>query len=266
MVAASRFQSDADAGGVTEMLAISNEELGSDACLLFCTRDGLVKKVRRSMFRGGSMAAGRSCHLHEGDALVLVEKIEDGDTFVVVSKRGQVLHLAHDDAGGGARSAREALQVRSLAAKGVRTMQLGEGDAVAGAAVVRDGKRVVDARTGAHSAAPGLPPVRRYLLLCSKMGLVKRVEMDDFRVMGRLTRGLRGWANLDEGDELLAPLVLDEREEDIFVATARGMVKRLRGSSIPLRKRNSGGVSLIQLAEGDTVRSVARARGDEVEG
>ena len=254
MVAANRFQSDADSGGVTEMLAISNEELNSDSCLLFCTQDGFVKKVKRSMFKNSSMTQGRTCHMHDGDKLVLVEKIEDDDTFVVVSRKGQVLHCAHDD-----------VRSMSLKAVGVKTMQLNEGDGVAGAAVVPDGKRVKNLRTGVHNADPSKSEVKRYLLLCSKQGLIKRVDMNDVRVMGRLTKGLRGWTNLREGDELLAPLVLDEQEEDIFVATKRGMVKRLKGSTIPLWKRDSGGLSMIQLAEGDSIRSIARARGDEEE-
>jgi DNA gyrase subunit A len=90
------------------------------------------------------------------------------------------------------------------------------------------------------------------LFFCSRKGLVKRTRFSEFKNIR--SNGLRAY-DCAEGDELF--IVRKTRpEQQILIATAKGLAIRFRGSDVRHMGRIARGVRGIQLREEDLIVSV----------
>ena len=197
-------------------------EFARDRFLLFCTRNGVVKKTPLSAY-GNVRAAGiYAIKFREGDALIDV-RITDGSNEVLLATRlGKAIRFQESD-------------VRPMGrnTEGVMGIRLGEDDEVVGMVVVRRpeetllvatergmGKRSairdyrfqqrgglgvinlkLSEKTGAVVAVKAVADGDQ-LMVITRNGVVNRQSVDEMRVIGRLTQGVRV-VNLDEGDSVV---------------------------------------------------------------
>ncbi len=91
-----------------------------------------------------------------------------------------------------------------------------------------------------------------YLLLCTKMGIIKKTVLKEFRRSKR--NGLIA-INLREEDELIGVRVTDG-DQEIIMVTKNGMSIRFNENDIRPMGRSAMGVKGITLSEGDTIVSV----------
>ena len=92
----------------------------------------------------------------------------------------------------------------------------------------------------------------KYLLLATKLGMIKRVELSAFaniRKTGIIAMTLR------EGDELIE-VKFTEKDEDVYLVTRNGMSICFKETDIRPTGRSSMGVRGIELDEGDEVVSM----------
>jgi DNA gyrase subunit A len=121
-------------------------------------------------------------------------------------------------------------------AYGVKGIELEEGDAVVSLEVVRPGGTV---------------------LSVTRKGYGKRTTLDEYRLQ---TRGGKGLIDI-KASERNGPVVgvnFLRGEEQVMLITEKGMIIRLNTAEISTIGRNTQGVRLIQLEEGDHLVSVAR--------
>ena len=209
-------------------------EFARDRFLLFCTRNGVVKKTPLSAY-GNVRAAGiYAIKFREGDALIDV-RITDGTNEVLLATRlGKAIRFQESD-------------VRPMGrnTEGVMGIRLGKGDEVVGMVVVRRPEETLLVATergmGKRSAISdyrfqqrgGLGVINLklskktgrvvtvkavadgdQLMVITRNGVVNRQSVDEMRVIGRLTQGVRV-VNLDEGDSLVdVALVVGGDDDD----------------------------------------------------
>ena len=261
-----------DAGEkVANCLAVG--EFPDDQYLLMATRNGTVKKTALSAYgrplRGGIIAI----NLDEGDELIDVRIVGPGangepDDVVLATKTGMSIRFSHEDA-----------RPMGRATRGVRGINLSEGDEVVGL-VVAD------------------PDLR--LLTLSEKGLGKRTpfgvgevgdaaeEADDedpdaeavadgdaedapaasgnarYRRQKRGGKGLRDLrVTAKTGPVISVAAVADD--DEVLMMTAAGKIQRIRARDIRETGRNAQGVRCIRLDAGDTLASVARIPAELVE-
>ena len=92
----------------------------------------------------------------------------------------------------------------------------------------------------------------KYLLLATKLGMIKRVELEAFaniRKTGIIAMTLR------EGDELIE-VKFTEKDEDVYLVTRKGMSIHFMETDVRPTGRSSMGVRGIELDEGDEVVSM----------
>ena len=207
-------------------------EFSRDRFLLFCTRNGVVKKTPLSAY-GNVRAAGiYAINFREGDALIDV-RITDGSNEVVLATRlGKAIRFSEGD-----------VRPMGRRTEGVMGIRLGAGDEVVGMVVVHSDEET--------------------LLVATELGMGKRSEIENYRFQ---QRGGQGVINLKlasgKKDEVVA--VKAVRDVDQFmVITRNGVVNRQRADEVRVIGRATKGVRLVNLDKGDQVVDVALVVGDD---
>ena len=206
-------------------------KFAQDRFLLFCTRNGVVKKTPLSAYGNVRSAGIYAIKFREGDKLIDA-RITDGDDEIVLATRlGKAIRFKEED-------------VRQMGrhTEGVMGIRLGEGDEVVGMVVVRSDEET--------------------LLVATEGGMGKRSEIGDYR---RQQRGGLGVINLkfaSADDAVVA--VKGVRDVDHFmVITRNGVVNRQRAGEVRVIGRATQGVRLVNLDEGDRVVDLALVVGDD---
>jgi DNA gyrase subunit A len=209
-------------------------EFREDECLLMVTRRGTVKKTELIAFRRplgrGIIALG----LDENDELIGVARTKAGDHVVLSTKEG--MSIRFDES-----------RVRSMGrpAYGVKGIDLAEGDEVVGMVV-----------------ANGDMDPASLLTVCAN-GYGKRTLLTEYRTQNRGGKGLID-IQTSERNGLVVAVSKVTDEDEVMLTTSQGMVIRTKVSTMRTIGRNTQGVRLIKLDDGDTVSSLAKLPEDEL--
>jgi DNA gyrase subunit A len=202
---------------------------GGEGRIVFATRLGTINRMRLSAFKNMRKDGLIGIQLDEGDELVSTLFVENDPDLVLATRMGQAIRFplsAFRDLGRGTR--------------GVRGISLEKGDAVVGLVKVEEGAQ---------------------LLTITEKGYGKRTEPGEYRVTNR---GGKGIINLRVAEKNgLAVCLLSVRTgEELMAITKGGMVIRTGIDSIRETGRDSQGVIVIRLDEGDVVQDVAHVIGE----
>ncbi len=196
-----------------------------DEFLLFCTRNGTVKKTRLSEYSNPRTTGIKAIKIEEGDELIEVEVTHGTNDIVLATRHGLSIRFHESD-------------VREMGrdTTGVKGIELGKGDHVVGMVVI----------------------VREATLLCvTEKGLGKCTHIDEYRVQSRGGKGIITVNRTDKtGDVVGLMEVLPE--DEIMIITRMGMIIRSPVSQVRVAGRNTQGVRLVNLDPPDMVMAVAR--------
>ena len=202
-----------------------------DEYLLMCTRKGTIKKIALSEFanprRGGIIAI----KLEDGDILMDVKKIEKNPEVVIATKKGIAIRFKEQD-------------VRAIgrAGQGVRGISLEKDDEVIGMEVFSPEDVFVSV---------------------AENGYGKRTEVGKYRLQ---KRGGKGVINMQTSERNGNVIYIGKANEgQIMLITEHGITIRSKVDKISVIGRNTQGVRLVRLEEGDKVASVATVVGEEAE-
>jgi DNA gyrase subunit A len=236
------------------------------------TRSGTVKKTALAEYSRPKSGGIIAIKLDEGDALIDVVLVSPSEDLLIGTANGLAIRFSQDDA-------------RSMgrATFGVKGIALGAGDYVVGMVVAREemdlltvcengfGKRTPFGRpeqgddadgaddipeepTGeiAEGAAPG-----------EETGEAVRSGMS-FRRQRRGGKGLRNIKTTDRNGKVVDITAVSD-DDEVLMITAGGIIQRIRAGEISRIGRNTQGVRIIRLDEGDKLVSLARVPPEEVE-
>ena len=204
---------------------VSVKDIRGDGFLTMVTRRGEIKRTEMSAFANLRANGLRAFDIEEGDELGWVLKTRGSDDVILVTRRGQSIRFRETEARG-----------RGRAAGGVRAITLRDGDEVVSADVVKP-----DAT----------------LLVVGENGFGKRTRLSEYRVQGRGGSGILTMNVTDKTGEIIGAEVV-EPDDRLLVMTTNGKGIRMKIKDIREVGRVAQGVKLINLAPGDTVRSIAR--------
>ncbi|MCH2135035.1 MAG: DNA gyrase subunit A [Phycisphaerales bacterium] len=213
-------------------LAIPDFEKGEDF-LLFSTKRGKVKRTALRDYRNVNVAGINAINLNEGDGLVGVIKTSSSDDVILATATGMSIRFNENDA-----------RVMGRSAAGVKGIDLSEGDEVIG---------IVRAEEG------------RDLLTITEQGYGKRTDMGEYLVHKEdgstrpQSRGGKGRRDI-RTDGRNGPVVAIRRADDDFglvLASEQGMLVRIPMDSVSRIGRNTMGVRLVKLREGDRLVAAA---------
>lgn len=212
---------------------IAVKEFDDQHFVFMVTEQGIVKKVSLSEFSNPRRSGIVAANLKENDRLVDV-KLTDGTQDIIIGTRNGMAIRFHEN------------EIRPMgrSAAGVRGINLAKGDHVVGAVNLR--------RKGTT------------VLVATEKGFGKRSEEAEYRISHRGGKGIITVKISDKTGSMVAiKEVVDT--DDIVVVTTNGMVIRQHATDIRVAGRNTQGVRLIRLEEGDAIADVAAVVAEEEE-
>ncbi len=235
------FISLIDGEKVTSILAIPKSTKDIVGSLVMVTAEGATKKVSAKSFTDVRSSGIIAIKLASGDRLVAVESVEKGDDISIVTKEGQSIRFKDLD-----------IREMGRAAGGVRGIKLGKGDWVIGAHVVKKG---MSAKTGG-SANPGGGEGKSWLLTISANGYGKRTRLEEYKVQGRGGSGILTSKVTSKTGKVISSQVVTEAEEEVIAISKKSQVVRVGLKEIPVLGRQTQGVRIMKLREGDSLASL----------
>ncbi|ORB52169.1 DNA gyrase subunit A [Mycobacteroides saopaulense] len=194
--------------------------------LVLATKNGLVKKSKLTEFDSNRSGGLVAVNLRDGDELVGAVLCAAEDDLLLVSAHGQSIRFSATD---------EALRPMGRATSGVQGMRFNGEDELLSLNVVREGT---------------------YLLVATSGGYSKRTAIEEYPVQGRGGKGVLTVQYDPRRGSLVGALVVDE-ESELYAITSGGGVIRTIAKQVRKAGRQTKGVRLMNLGEGDTLLAIA---------
>ncbi len=188
------------------------------------TQQGTIKKTDLKAFSNPRAAGIIAIQVDDTDTLIAVAETDGKKDLVIGTKDGMAIRFSEDDA-----------RPMGRTAYGVRGISLREGDRVVAMEVVSD---------------------EATLLTVCENGFGKRTEVAEYRKQNRGGIGLKNVQTSDRNG-LVVGIACVSDQDDLLMVTEQGQIIRMPTSGMRAIGRNTQGVRLIDLAEGDRVVSIA---------
>ncbi len=207
---------------ITAILAVRDYD--AEHFVFMATRRGTVKKTALDAFSrprsNGIIALG----LHEDDELIGAVLTDGEQDLILAATSGRAIRFAESD-----------VRAMGRTAAGVRGMRLKAGDAVIALLRAADGE----------------------LLFASEHGYGKRTAADEFSRQGRGGQGVIGIKTSSRNGAAVGALSVVEGD-DLMLISAAGTLVRIGADEVSRLGRNTQGVRLIRLDDGDRLVGIAR--------
>ena len=198
--------------------------------LVFCTRNGTVKKSALSDYSNVRSTGIKGIKLEDGDELVDVQITSGTSDIVLVTKHGLSIRFHEQEA-----------RPMGRDTTGVRGIALSAGDRVVGMVVVK------------REAS---------LLVVTELALGKLTNIDEYRVQGRGGKGILTVKRTERTGDVVGLLeVLPD--DGMMLITRSGQSLRCAVKDIRATGRVAQGVKLKDLEMGDVVAAIARVVSDD---
>ncbi len=192
--------------------------------VFMATRAGTVKKTPLSAFSRPRSTGIIAVDLHDNDQLVGVALTDGEREIILVSSGGKAIRFHESE-----------VRYMGREAAGVRGIRLGAGQQLISLIVVGEG----------------------HVLTGSAAGYGKRSPLAEFPVHGRGGQGVIALQTSDRnGDTVAALQVMPEQE--IMLISSTGALVRTAVDEISVQGRNTQGVRLIRLGEGERLAGIGR--------
>ena len=211
---------------------LSVREFQEGRFVVFATKKGLIKKTELMSYANPRSNGIRAIALEDRDEVIGV-RLTDGQQEIILSTAdGQSIRFKEE-------------QVRSTGrgTYGVVGMRLDEGDTLVSMEILSLGAAI---------------------LTVSENGFGKRTEMDEYRLQSRGGKGIITMKTTDKTGRVVGVQQVTE-DDQLMLVTNKGKIIRLRIKDIRVIGRNTQGVHLIDLEEGERVVSLARVAEKEEE-
>lgn len=219
---------------------VTVRDFDPDQYVLMCTRNGLVKKTSLEAYSRPRTNGILAINLEDGDGLVDARITDGADDIILATRNGYCNRFSEKD-------------VRTTAryTKGVRGIRLRSGDYVISMGVVSQEDMLAN---GSEAA--------RTVLAVSENGYGKRTAISAYSTTRRGSMGVITLKTTTRNGYLAGLMIVDKNEE-LLIITQEGMIIRQPISEISVISRNTQGVRLINLKEGDKVRDITNVPSEE---
>ncbi|MCX4096530.1 DNA gyrase subunit A [Nocardia sp. alder85J] len=197
------------------------------AYLVLATRNGLVKKSKLTDFDSNRSGGIVAVNLRDGDELVGAALCSPETDLLLVSAHGQSIRFSAND---------EVLRPMGRATSGVQGMRFNTDDELLSLNVVRE---------------------ETYLLVATAGGYAKRTAIDEYTAQGRGGKGVLTIQYDPKRGNLVGALIVDD-DDELYAITSGGGVIRTAANQVRKAGRQTKGVRLMNLGEGDTLLAIAR--------
>ncbi len=199
---------------------VTVSEFTDDRYLVFCTRNGTIKKTSLSSYGNVRNKGIKAIKLDEGDEIIETG-ISDGKEEIVIATRD----------GQAARFSEEEVRPTGRDTMGVRGVTLVDGDVAVGMTIVKSDDMI---------------------LTVSENGFGKISVVDDYRKTHRGSKGVITIKTTERNGSVVA-IKKVELTDELMVTSKQGKVIRIKVSDIRVTGRNAAGVKIMDMRNDDKI-------------
>ena len=206
---------------------LKDQDYISNNFIVLATKKGIIKKTRLEAYSRPRQNGINAIIVREGDTL-LDARLTDGDMEIMLAVRSGKAIRFHED------------NVRAVGrtASGVKGITLGgPSDEVVGIVTAKKGERDI--------------------LVISENGFGKRSALEDYRITNRGGKGVKTINVTKKTGDLIAIKAVTD-EDDLMIITQHGIAIRLAVRGVRVMGRNTQGVRLINIREGDQIAAATQ--------
>ena len=208
--------------------------------LVMVTNNGIIKKTSLAEFSNPRHGGIKAINIEEGDELVNVLLTDGTKQIIIATKDGLAVKFNEEDVREMGRSSIGVIGIR-LKRKVNEKGEITDSDKVIGAVIGDDNKT---------------------LLTITENGYGKRTSIGEYRLINRGGQGVINIICSERNGNVVGIKSVSE-EDGIMLISQKGIIIRTRCNLISVIGRNTQGVRLMKLEEGDKVVSAAKIIGDE---
>ena len=201
--------------------------------LVMATSLGIIKKTELSAYGNPKKGGIIAINLDEGDKLIGVKLTNGKQDIILGTEHGKAMRFSEED-----------VRTMGRVTHGVKGIKLKDKDKVVGMVVVDENASM--------------------LTVCEN-GYGKRTDFSEYTAHRRGGQGVINIKTTERNGNVVA--LIDVRDEDeLIMITAKGMIIRTPVNTIRAIGRNTQGVKLFSVEEGDKLVSVARVIPEDTKG
>jgi DNA gyrase subunit A len=204
---------------------ITTRTFSVDEHLLFATSQGMVKKTAIQAYDRSRRDGIIAINLRDGDELISVRRVRDGERAMMVSAEGKAIMWAEGDA---RPMGRDTMGVRGMNVKGD------------------------DRVLGMEIAPPGSE-----LFVVTERGYGKRTPVDQYPIQRRGGMGVKT-IQVTAKKGRLAGMKIVMPGHELMLISEEGVVIRVKAEDISMLGRSTQGVKVMNVSEADRVSAIAR--------
>lgn len=223
------IDSDDNVNAFIKIKALDDEEFCKSHYLMFCTKNGVVKKTSLEAYSRPRANGVNAITIREDDKVIQVRLTTGNSEIILANRNGRAIRFNET-------------KVREMGrtATGVRGMTLdGPDDEVVGMIAIND-------------------PQTETVMVVSEQGYGKRSDIEDYRITNRGGKGVKTM-NITDKTGLLVAIKSVTDENDLMIINKSGITIRLKVTDIRVMGRATQGVRLINLTKkNDQIASVCK--------
>jgi len=215
---------------VTSVLAVRKEDWDGDWSLMMVTKNGVAKKSDAAAFKDVRRSGLIAITLRDDDSLISAQFVGKGDEVSLITTQGQAIRFKETD-----------IRQMGRTAAGVTGMKLGKDDFIVSAEVLK-GK-----------------DVDREVLVVTEFGYGKATPATEYKTQKRGGSGIKTVKLTAKTGPVVKGLIItgEERTEgELVIMSKKGQVIKLPLKQVPTLGRQTQGVRVMKMREGDSIASV----------
>ena len=208
---------------IKTVIKISNKEDFANKCLLFTTKNGLIKRTDIAEFENIRQTGKIAITLKDDDELISVKMTSGDDQVLICSSKGRMARFNENE-----------IRIMGRTASGVRGINLTD-DICVGAEISELGKS---------------------LLVVTENGYGKKTAIEEYRETKRGSKGVKT-LNITEKNDKVVGFKSTDDNKNLMIITNDGVIIRMDVKSISTMGRVTKGVRLINLKDNNKVASIS---------
>ncbi len=217
----------ADGEKVTSILAMPKDiKEMKGVSLMMMTKHGTTKKSSAESFKDVRRNGLIAIRLEDNDELLAALFVQDQDSVILTTQQGQSIRFNHND-----------VREMGRTAAGVIGMKLDKGDVIVAADKIPTGTKDAE------------------LLIMTANGYGKKTRISEYKVQKRGGSGIKTVKVTEKTGKLMVARVVTKEDEELLAVSKESQVIRTELGSVPTLGRDTQGVRIMKLRDGDSLAS-----------
>ncbi|MDD2494658.1 MAG: DNA gyrase C-terminal beta-propeller domain-containing protein, partial [Tissierellia bacterium] len=201
--------------------------------LILATKKGIIKKTKLNEFNTSRKSGIVAIKIAEDDELISVDITDGSKDIFIVTKNGKGIRFNEND-----------VRETGRNTMGVKAIKTSEDDELVSMSILADTDE------------------NKKILTITENGYGKVTLSQEYRCQNRGGKGMKAHA-INEKTGMIVGSLIVEKNQDLMILSSNGSIIRMHAQDISIMGRDTQGVIVMRLNDGDKVASIAKIVPDD---